>query len=112
MNTPTFSILPFSTVIWAGFGYVYGKLTGASPRIAAQVLAIWAFADAVFFLIARSSKHTQRELKSTYALTNLIVNSLTLVTMKQFNLLSAKGTVALSCLTVFIFCYRIADAET
>ena len=112
MNTPTLYIIPFTAAVWAGIGYVYGKLTGASPRIAAQVLAIWAVADAAFFLIASYSKHTQRELKSTYALTNLIVNSLAILALKRFNLLGTKGTAALSCLTVLNFCFRVADAES
>jgi len=112
MNTPTVMMMPFSAALWAGIGYVYAKFTDSSPRLAAKVLAVWAVADAVFFLIASSSQHTQRELKSTYALTNLIVNSLTILAMNRFNLLAFKGTATFSCLTLFIFCYRFADAES
>ena len=112
MDTPDLAMLPYSTVIWGGVGYAYGKMTDVSPWLAAQALATWAVADVLFFLIASAAKETQKELALTYAYTNVVVNSLAIFAMQRLELLNAKGTVALSCLTACIFFYRLAEATS
>lgn len=106
MHTPTLSVLPLSTVIWGGIGYLYGKVTQKSPTLTAQVLAIWAIADTMLFFLVSHHQNCPKELKSIYSISNLIVNSAVIFTLKQLELINNIVAVALSSLTIFTFYYR------
>jgi len=103
--------LPVSTVAWAAIGYTYGKLIDSSPRLMAQTLAIWAFADSIFLYLANASNLSTTESSRMYAYTNLLTNSITIIALKRLSQLNSVETAAFSCLAFLIFSLRIVNIE-
>ena len=110
MLGPTLLALPFTTALWGGVGYAYGKMANVSPQLSAKVLAISEIAGNILFIIGASPAKTKRDILATFALTSLITNAVTTYALLRLNLVSTKGALVLSGLTILTFLARAAQA--
>ncbi len=106
----TLLALPFTTALWGGLGYAYGKIANVSPQLSAKVLAISEIAGNIFFLIAAAPAKTKRDILATFALTSLVTNAVTIYTMRRLNLVSIQGALVFGGLTILAFLSRAAQA--
>jgi hypothetical protein len=107
MMRPNPFILPISTPCWAGIGYIYGKITETSPKMCALIFAISEIADvALFAAVAFSGCAQGKTIRDVYPYTGLAVNTITILAMYQFNLISQMGVIALTGLSLVHFVSR------
>ena len=98
---------PFYTAFWGVVGYVYGKLANVSPGLCAKILAISEIADRIFLVAISLQPREMADKMRRYAYANLICNSLTIIALRQLNLISTKGTTLLAGFTFVTFLIRL-----
>lgn len=100
-------ILPFSAPCWASIGYIYGKITDASPKMCAVILAISEIADvALFAAVALTGMARGCTIRDIYSYTGLAVDAITVLAMYHFNLIHLTGAAVLSGLSILHFISR------
>ncbi len=101
---------PFYTAFWGVVGYVYGTLANVSPRLCVKILIISEIADRIFLVAISLQPREMADKMRRYAYANLICNSLTIIAMRQLNLISTKSTLLLGGFSLLIFFTKIGKS--
>lgn len=106
---PDLSALPMRTGLWAGIGYLYARLFRAPVQLCVTAFAISEIADTFFFMIASRWTRNEMEKKAVYALTNIIVNTMTILAMSYLKLIAKQGMLILTGFTVINFLSKVIE---
>lgn len=112
MMISSLSSFPIRVLLWAGVGGICGKLAKAPVRLSAIACAISEIANTLFFLITSRWTRNQLEEKAMYALTNIILNAVTIFAMQRLDLIAKRGTLILTGLTIVNFIAKVIELST
>ncbi|MFI0434147.1 MAG: hypothetical protein ACH350_00280 [Parachlamydiaceae bacterium] len=95
-SLPILKKCPYYVGIAACEGYVYGKICHVNPSLAATILALHALAQTLLYHTAdyffrdknrQSQKSTPLDSQKIFIVTSTLVSMITLVALKEFNLI-------------------------
>jgi hypothetical protein len=118
--TPQLSQLPFDLFVFAGAGYVFGRLNSVNERLLTGVLAVASIANHILFQIVsrwiNPKLNEKFELNfssgAVYTGTNAVVMIATLIAAQQLELLSRNwaGVLIFGSLAIFAARLRVLAA--
>ncbi|WP_042282443.1 hypothetical protein [Candidatus Protochlamydia sp. R18] len=102
------SILHITVPAWAAAGYIYGKVANVSPKMCALIFAVSKIADVSLsichaFFSYKTGFCARISVYRAYAVTSLIVNTITIIAMYRLKLIAQTGAAIFAGLSVLYF---------
>jgi hypothetical protein len=111
MQFPTITGLPFTAIVYAGTGYLYGKVFKADVHVSTVAFTIEGLSKSIFYLISnfifnsKGNRLTSARIKTVLDLT---IDVAAIIAFRELNLIANSGTAFFGFIA---FCRLINNAN-